>query len=262
MLCNSNFKGIEWDMQMYQRLSETISHTYGLGQFAPPVAFGDDRHSPLHAAACSYSYQLYSLINYGVLCRDTRNAADVHAPLNQEFQDQLTDYGKLFGVDAGELNWTDRSEGRRMSNSELVLRCWNCLYFAQRLSLTQLECALVGGPEEMRTLLSYSTIITGLYMMKDSPALAGRDLFKELVKRKCLGDVEFQDLRERNPTEEHLSCDYCGEEMAKRLQCSRCKVALYCSRDHQREDFKRHKTLCLQYEARNRENQEDNDGVD
>ncbi|GJQ78350.1 Hph [Trypoxylus dichotomus] len=38
-------------------------------------------------------------------------------------------------------------------------------------------------------------------------------------------------------------CEVCrsGENL---LRCSRCKVTHYCSRDHQKQDWKKHKTVC------------------
>lgn len=41
-----------------------------------------------------------------------------------------------------------------------------------------------------------------------------------------------------------VSCDKDGKSGAKMLCCSRCKDIYYCSRDHQKSDWKRHKKIC------------------
>lgn len=54
-----------------------------------------------------------------------------------------------------------------------------------------------------------------------------------------------------------LECAVCGIEATKK--CSRCKTAVYCSAEHQRQDWKRHKVTCQdiyqsnQYELHKRE---------
>jgi len=41
-----------------------------------------------------------------------------------------------------------------------------------------------------------------------------------------------------------LQCQHCHRLVLERLQCSRCKVAVYCSKDHQKEDWPQHKKKC------------------
>lgn len=40
-----------------------------------------------------------------------------------------------------------------------------------------------------------------------------------------------------------MKCMVCGQ-FDRLLRCSRCKAAVYCSREHQKLDWKRHKSLC------------------
>ena len=40
-----------------------------------------------------------------------------------------------------------------------------------------------------------------------------------------------------------MKCMVCGR-FERLLRCSRCKAAVYCSREHQRLDWKRHKSHC------------------
>jgi hypothetical protein len=47
--------------------------------------------------------------------------------------------------------------------------------------------------------------------------------------------------------EEILCCKICGRrEGVKR--CGRCKVVVYCGRDHQKKDWKLHKGICVPQE--------------
>jgi hypothetical protein len=62
-----------------------------------------------------------------------------------------------------------------------------------------------------------------------------------------LNAIEFAKLQsEGDPAHE---CDYCGNEIANKKVCSGCKIAVYCDRDHQKGDWKRHKLLCQRYQA-------------
>ncbi|KAF2188856.1 hypothetical protein K469DRAFT_702561 [Zopfia rhizophila CBS 207.26] len=44
-------------------------------------------------------------------------------------------------------------------------------------------------------------------------------------------------------TVEILLCKVCGEMNAKR--CARCKVIVYCGKEHQKVDWKVHKRVCV-----------------
>ncbi|KAJ8944949.1 hypothetical protein NQ318_013097 [Aromia moschata] len=46
------------------------------------------------------------------------------------------------------------------------------------------------------------------------------------------------------------TCSLCGIS-ENLLRCSRCKVTFYCSKDHQKQDWKKHKVVCTKFENRN-----------
>uniref|UniRef100_UPI00398E5464 egl nine homolog 1 isoform X2 n=1 Tax=Pristiophorus japonicus TaxID=55135 RepID=UPI00398E5464 len=45
------------------------------------------------------------------------------------------------------------------------------------------------------------------------------------------------------PVEQDQSCGLCGK-MEKLLLCGRCKRSFYCSKEHQKQDWKKHKQVC------------------
>jgi hypothetical protein len=47
-----------------------------------------------------------------------------------------------------------------------------------------------------------------------------------------------------SPAEPGASCEVCGK-MIGLLTCGRCKTARYCSSQHQRKDWARHKAHCV-----------------
>jgi len=49
--------------------------------------------------------------------------------------------------------------------------------------------------------------------------------------------------------ERFQECDYCGSTLGKQNRCSKCKMAMYCNGDCQKQDWKRHKPLCARYTA-------------
>jgi len=41
-----------------------------------------------------------------------------------------------------------------------------------------------------------------------------------------------------------LQCAYCGQTATKLLLCSGCKAVRYCSAEHQKDDWKKHRAQC------------------
>jgi len=46
-----------------------------------------------------------------------------------------------------------------------------------------------------------------------------------------------------------LSCVVCSISNEKLLRCSQCKCVFYCSREHQKIDWKKHKSQCFKYQG-------------
>ncbi|XP_078255258.1 egl nine homolog 1 isoform X3 [Rhinoraja longicauda] len=51
------------------------------------------------------------------------------------------------------------------------------------------------------------------------------------------------------PVDPDLSCGLCGK-MEKLLLCGRCKRSFYCSKEHQKQDWKKHKQVCKEAASR------------
>jgi hypothetical protein len=120
---------------------------------------GDNRHAPKQANAVKYAFDFHALLNCQYLFEG--RPGDVHAPLETEYVELMGyDYdvlegvkGCLFGINKSELPFGERSDtGRILTNSEIIVRAWNALYFAERLSKTELEYSLITGPDAMRSL--------------------------------------------------------------------------------------------------------------
>ncbi|KAL3903946.1 MAG: hypothetical protein SGARI_005149 [Bacillariaceae sp.] len=166
--------------------------------------------------------------------------------------DVLVTLGPVFGIDKSELVFGERSDdrvrsGKGITPSERILRSWNVLYHARRLCLTELEDALVRGTPGVRDLLERGATLMEMTLADPNPAL---DMIKGTKDLLFASDtVEFAELE---ATESLLmECDYCGETVEKKLQCSKCKVAVYCDRECQTGDWKRHKWLCSRYCCQN-----------
>lgn len=244
-LYNSNFAGIHWDSQLYQNCFEKR------GNVGPPIKpaepLGDNRHEPRQASAIQHALEFHALLNCQYLLDE--DARDVHSPLNPEYVEMMgCDYdildgtrGSLFGIDKSELVFGERSDtGRALTNSEVIVRTWNLLYYAERLSRTELECALIAGPDAIRSLFSEGVRLASMFFRKrEDQAL--------LEQASCisLDEIPFSELLVDVSVLQE--CDYCGEEFADKKVCSGCKIAMYCCRDHQKGDWKRHKPLCQRY---------------
>lgn len=50
-----------------------------------------------------------------------------------------------------------------------------------------------------------------------------------------------------DPDEDRQYCELCGK-MENLMKCSRCRSSFYCSKDHQKQDWKKHKQVCKQAE--------------
>ncbi|XP_032877639.1 egl nine homolog 1 isoform X3 [Amblyraja radiata] len=51
------------------------------------------------------------------------------------------------------------------------------------------------------------------------------------------------------PVDPDQSCGLCGK-MEKLLLCGRCKMSFYCSKEHQKQDWKKHKQVCKEAASR------------
>lgn len=249
-LYNSNFAGVQWDNELYQNSFKNRNILSGGDVGAPiqpPEPLGDNRHEPKQANAIQHTFDFHALLNYQYLLEG--QAGDLHAPLESEYQEMMGyDYdvlegvgGTLFGIVKSELTFGERSDtGRVLTSSELIVRAWNALYFAERLSKTELESALIAGPDAMRSLFSNGVRLASTFF----PQRELQDVLQQ-ASSIDLEAIEFSELPFEG--EGALECDYCGEEIANKKVCSSCKIAMYCSRDHQKCDWKRHKPLCQRY---------------
>jgi hypothetical protein len=149
------------------------------------------------------------------------------------------------GPSGGDCGGGTRNNIRTLSSSERILRTWNVLYHADRLCKTELEDALLRGPAAMRDLLERgATLLRMTWGQGGSrhPALTLVGGMADLVVR-----ARFVELPVDQP--ELLECDHCGEGISRKEHCSRCRVAMYCNRECQRKDWKRHKAQCPAYAA-------------
>jgi hypothetical protein len=227
----------------------------------PPKPLGDDRHSRKNNSIRNAAYFFYEVLSHGCLFEggSDDSSVDCNGPLNARYveliePDILETIGPVFGIQKSELVFGRRSDvddlGARnqpswLSPSERILRCWNILHRARRLCKTELEDALVRGPVGVRDLLERGVTLIRMTLGDDpeDPAVLMTDGVEELLFSS--NQVEFVELTTSQPMLEE--CDYCGRNVPKRTHCSKCKVALYCSRECQTKDWRRHKWLCHRY---------------
>lgn len=258
-LYNSNFAGVKWDDAFYDRCMLKDSPA---SMPAPPVPLGDHRHTAKRGKIGNAASLFHQALNTGFLF-DTLDLKDYQSPLSGTYEDMLGDdvlappLGPLFGIQKSELVFGTRSDGggtRTVSPSERVLRCWNVMYYSGRLCKTELEDALVRGPAAMKLLLERGAALVRITHPPNDPKVAVVDALDG-----ALEDVHFWPVSEEEsplpaPPEVDLECDYCGMSPHQRLQCSRCKIALYCHRECQKGDWKRHRPLCIRYTDNNQSN--------
>ncbi|KAF5885698.1 egl nine 1-like [Clarias magur] len=53
---------------------------------------------------------------------------------------------------------------------------------------------------------------------------------------------------EADPEHDRQYCELCGK-MENLMRCGRCRSSFYCSKDHQKQDWKKHKQVCRQAES-------------
>jgi len=154
-LYNSNFKGIKWDIPFYTKPHRQLERE-GFEHIQPAAPLGDDRHAPVVANIVAVASAFHCIFDIGFLFDG--NAGDTLAPLadrcyflemtraDEDGDDILSKHGSVFGIDPSTLGWGsgtrfDQRENDDVSTSEIVLRTWSALYFAERLSKTELEHA-------------------------------------------------------------------------------------------------------------------------
>ena len=234
----------------------------------PVEPLGDNRHDPRPAKAARVAKEFYNLFKFGRLFQGPESLPDLQSDDEADTSlDVLRHFGSLFGIDSPEIPWEDGGGGfplrimpEVMTVSELMLRTWNALYFCQRLSLTELECALIQGT--MKDFLTRAvTIALGAAYDNKPFAEHGRTLFFSVIdflqgdNRNLQGETAPEDFQlvfreltvEESIDESCLECDYCNSTLEKSQQCSQCKTAMYCNRDCQKKDWVRHKPLCSRY---------------
>jgi hypothetical protein len=251
-LYNSKYFGIEWEVRLTGNVHRHMISDGAVPE-EPPTPIGDNRHDVKMANVARYASGLHKILTYGILFDG--NPGDLQARLNPEYvqslgdDDYLASMGPCFGIDKSELNWDQHAEIRveTMSNSEVMIRTWNLLYFCERLCKTELECALAKGPDAMKDLFSQGVRLANLVLPHTFKANGMASLLNR-AKNLDLDDLHFAPVPEEG--ESHLECDYCGEQISKQKTwtCSSCHFAMYCKRDCQKSDWKRHKPLCARHQ--------------
>jgi hypothetical protein len=260
-LYNGNLfaKSVPWDYHFYKVALQDRRADYDStgGELhrmpTPPRPLGDHRHTSKRNNIRNAAYFFYHVLHVGYLF-DDNGGTDCNYPLYRNYTDlvepdMLLTIGPVFGIKKSDLVFGERSDhrirnGKEISPSERILRCWNVLYHARRLCLTELEDALVRGPVGVRDLLERGVTLMEMTLTEPTnPVLEMVKGVKELLFDS--NQVEFTKLAGTEP--ELMECDYCGEGVEKKERCSKCKVAMYCNRDCQKSDWKRHKWLCSRY---------------
>lgn len=284
-LYNSNFRGIQWDRPLYQNIHKMIQKDHLQQQQSsstaagdddtwpavllpvppPPEPLGDHRHEPRRAFVARIASDFQNLFAHQQLMRGAISADDIHAPLEQEEDDDdvedddiLAQFGTLLGIQTDQIVWGQRSDtGRPLQAGEILLRACHALYLVERLCLTEWEFALMQGPSAMRQLLSRGCHLA-LHLVPPDPKFTGilrqaASLDLETMKFASIDDLFMASSSvggggvSVDYKKELLECDYCGDPMDKAKNCSGCHIAMYCQRDCQKGDWKRHKPLCQQY---------------
>lgn len=247
LLYNTKYKDLQWDEQYHAQTHAAIIEEGPSQLFTePPFPLGDDRHSPKNAAIIRIASHFYDLIHYNQLFDE----CDAHAPLSIEFHEFSEDNflqrnSSLFGFDYEDLEWKGQSSDGRLdelSNSEVVLRAWYILYIRQRLSKIELEHALQNGPEAMKRLFSNGMKLASMFY----PFPEHESILRRTMR---LQNVAFRELQKKDYSihDKNKECDYCGVKLEKPSQCNGCRIAMYCGKECQRGDWKRHQLLCPKY---------------
>jgi len=120
---------------------------------------------------------------------------------------------------------------------------------AERICKTELEYALVQGPTAMKSLLQRGArLASTLFSSPTGPAHA---LFQKALALD-LDALNFDGVSTGNAAT--LSeCDFCGKELKKKKNShrSRCKTSMYCGRECQKRDWKRHQPFCQRNQEQN-----------
>jgi MYND finger len=249
--------GIPWDHEFYQRMARHLREEFPDVQLPHlPQPLGDDRHSPVRHQIQTAVYDFHATIDCGIFF--SGSLVDFHRPLSLSYNeyaesDILVDFGPVFGVHKSHLTFGERSDnGRDLSVSEQILRCWNVMYFSNRLCKTELEYALLNGPTGIKTLLLRGLTLLSLFHAQDLATM----MPMMTALSQILSSAEAQDLFQELPTSQTrlMECDYCGEQISMEKKCGNCSKAVYCHRNCQKGDWKRHKWLCNRYYCRQANN--------
>jgi hypothetical protein len=279
-LYNHKYRGLEWDTKLYRNIGKGFMEA-GRPLPVPIIPMGDDRRSPKMASIVTYAADFFTLLNDGLLFdgHDIKIISPaLHAKLVPRYleifeddDDSLAVVGPCFGIQKSDLNFDDdtgaKDQHSEMSPSEVILRMWNLLYHCERLCKTELECALLQGPDGaggVKALFSNGLELVSKFPRcwptNESGVMTGETAIQDLIRRASSLDfdtVEFAPVPQPGVVggeEEEIStmmeCDYCGGTPPKKLVCSHCHVAMYCGGECQQGDWKRHKPLCSRYQAR------------
>lgn len=268
-LCQDKFKNLPWetDPKFTTYFERMMNMTGNEGESSlihrtqPPNPLGDNRHDPLPAKAARLAQDFYNIFSYDLVFFGQDDS-----PPSLDSDDTnlyvLNEFGALFGINAPELPWGEQSAYRLLPEvltvPEMMLRAWNTIYMSQRLSVTELECALMqGNVRQLMATAVEAALSVGFnqepFWKKGRTMLLKAKDFLSGDYASLPGDqrdhfhLVFADLTVDEGDTELLECDYCGSELKKVKQCSRCKVAMYCTENCQKNDWARHKPLCSHY---------------
>jgi len=276
MLCKDKFRNLPWNTdpnfpnyfrQVGTLGNEDVDSDNHFRRVKPVTPLGDNRHDPLPAKAVRLASEFYNVFSRGLLFDGPDSPSNMNCH-DTESLNVLRHHGSLFGIDAGELPWDDghsfplRVLPEVMTVSDLMLRTWNVLYHCQRVSLTELENALLQGSVREFMAREVNNAIQLGYQGKPF-ALRGRTVLNQAINflngdySSLQGETDpanfrllFTSLPVDEPAgdnETFLECDCCGSMLEKQTRCSRCRIALYCNGDCQKKDWARHKPLCSRF---------------